>query len=85
MDGSPLEAVLPATAAAFTAGVATMRHVEVIAALMNSGPAKRISAADWASIEDSLGEAAWTFTPREVRVMGRELVDRRGRGRARAG
>ena len=84
LDGSPLEPVLPATAAAFTAGVATMRHVEVIAALMNSGPAKRISAADRASIEDSLGEAAWTFTPREVRVMGRELLDRRGRGRARA-
>ncbi len=74
LDGSPVEPVLPATAAAFTAGVATMRHVEVIAALMNSGPAKRISPADRVSIEDSLGEAAWTCTPREVRVLGRELL-----------
>ena len=74
LDGSPVEPVLPATAAAFTAGVATMRHVEVIAGLMNSGPAKRISAADRVSIEDSLGEAAWTCTPGEVRIMGRELL-----------
>ena len=51
---------------------------------MNSGPAKRISAADRESIEASLGEAARTFTPREVRIMGRELLDRRGPGRARA-
>ena len=84
LDGSPLEPVLPATAAAFTAGATTMRHVEVIAALMNSEPAARISAADRESIEDSLGEAAWTFTPREVRIMGRQLLDRRRPRRARA-
>ncbi len=74
-DGSALEPVLPATAAAFTTGATTMRHVEVIAGLMNSRPATRISVADRTSIEASLDEAAQTFTPREVRIMGRQLLD----------
>ena len=46
LDGSPLEPVLPATAAAFTAGATTMRHVEVIAGLMSSKVSARISADD---------------------------------------
>ncbi|MGI5132230.1 DUF222 domain-containing protein [Pseudonocardia sp. CA-107938] len=74
LDGEPMEPVLPATAAAFEAGAATMRHVDTIAALMNSRPASRISLADRVSIEASLGEAARSFTPREVRVMGLELL-----------
>ncbi|MGI5129438.1 DUF222 domain-containing protein [Pseudonocardia sp. CA-107938] len=74
LDGAPLEPVLPATAAAFEAGAVTMRHVEIIASLMNSRPAARISLADRIAIEASLGEAARTFTPREVRVMGLELL-----------
>jgi 5-methylcytosine-specific restriction protein A len=51
-----------------------MRHVEVIAALMNSRPASRISLADRVAIEASLGDAATTFTPRDVRIMGQELL-----------
>ena len=70
LDGSALEPVLPATAAAFTAGATTLRHVEVIAGLLGSKAAARISLADRESIEDSLGEAAQTFTPREVRDHG---------------
>jgi 5-methylcytosine-specific restriction protein A len=74
LDGAPLEPVLPATAAAFTAGATTMRHVGVIASLMNSGSASRISLADRVSIEASLGEAATTFSPRDVRIMGENLL-----------
>ena len=74
LDGSALEPVLPATAAAFTVGATTMRHVEVIAGLLNSKTAARISAADRESIEAGLGEAARSFTPREVRTMGQQLL-----------
>src|SRR2546426_837224 len=74
LDGAPLEPVLPVTAAAFTAGATTLRHVGVIAALMNSRSASRISVADRVSIEASLGEAATTFTPPEVRIMGQGLL-----------
>jgi 5-methylcytosine-specific restriction protein A len=74
LDGTPLEPVLPVTAAAFAAGATTMRHVGVIAALMNSQPASRISLADRVSIEASLGEAAMIFSPRDVRIMGQDLL-----------
>src|SRR4051794_4810485 len=74
LDGAPLEPVLPATAAAFSAGATTMRHVGVIATLMNSRSASRISLADRVSIEASLGEAAMIFSPRDVRIMGQELL-----------
>jgi 5-methylcytosine-specific restriction protein A len=74
LDGAPLEPVLPATAVAFAAGATTMRHVEVIAGLMNSRPASRISLADRVAIEASLGHAATTFSPRDVRLMGQELL-----------
>ncbi len=74
LDGAPLEPVLPVTAAAFAAGATTMRHVGVIATLMNSRSASRISLADRVSIEASLGEAAMIFSPRDVRIMGQELL-----------
>jgi 5-methylcytosine-specific restriction protein A len=74
LEGAPLEPVLPATAAAFAAGATTMRHVGVIATLMNSQSASRISLADRVSIEASLGEAAMIFTPRDVRIMGENLL-----------
>jgi uncharacterized protein DUF222 len=71
---TPLEPVLPATAAAFAAGATSMRHVGVIATLMNSRSAFRISLADRVSIEASLGEAAMIFCPRDVRIMGENLL-----------
>jgi 5-methylcytosine-specific restriction protein A len=74
LDGTPLEPVLPVTAAAFATNTTTMRHVGVIAALMNSQAASRISLADRVSIEASLGEAAMIFAPRTVRIMGQELL-----------
>src|SRR5688500_12854777 len=74
LDGAPLDPVLPVSAAAFAAGATTMRHVGVIATLMNSRSASRISLADRVSIETSLGEAAMIFTPRDVRIMGQELL-----------
>jgi 5-methylcytosine-specific restriction protein A len=74
LDGAPLEPVLPVTASAFAAGATTMCHVGVIATLMNSRAASRISLADRVSIEASLGEAAMIFAPRDVRIMGQELL-----------
>jgi 5-methylcytosine-specific restriction protein A len=74
LDGTPLEPVLPATAAAFATCTTTMRHVGVIATLMNSRAAARISLADRVSIEASLGEAAMIFCPRDVRIMGENLL-----------
>ena len=65
---------LPATAAAFATSTTTMRHVGVIATLMNSRAASRISLADRVSIEASLGEAAMIFSPRDVRIMGENLL-----------
>ncbi len=74
LDGAPLEPVLPVTAAAFAAGATSMRHIGVIATMMNSRAASRISLADRVSIEASLGEAAMIFSPRDVRIMGQELL-----------
>jgi len=74
LDGAPLEPVLPATAAAFASGATTMRHVEVIASLMNSRTASRVSLDDRISIEASLGDAARTFAPHDVRNMGQQLL-----------
>src|SRR3954471_21641967 len=74
LDGAPLEPVLPVTAAAFAAGATTMRHVGVIATLMNSRSASRISLAARVSIEASLGEAAMIFCPRDLRIMAQELL-----------
>jgi 5-methylcytosine-specific restriction protein A len=71
LDGSRLPARLPATAEVFTAGRASLRHVEVIARLLSSRPAGRLSPARWAGAEARLASWAGEYTPGELYRWGR--------------
>src|SRR3954451_11055865 len=51
LDGAALPARLPATATVFAAGEAGLRHVEVIAKVLDSGPARRLDPDTWAGAE----------------------------------
>lgn len=76
LNGEVLPARLPGTATAFTAGVAGLRHVEVIAALLSSAPAGRLSPEVWAAAEAELADKAALYTPAQLREYGRALVER---------
>lgn len=75
VDGTPLAPRIPATAAAFDAGAAGLRHVEVVARLLDSEPASRLSPEVWAGAEAQL--AAWIAecTPYELQRRGAQLID----------
>jgi 5-methylcytosine-specific restriction protein A len=74
MQGQVLEPVMPAMAAAFTSGAASLQHVDLIARLLDSPTAKRIPAYAWEGIEQQLAAVADTTTPRELAKFGAELV-----------
>jgi 5-methylcytosine-specific restriction protein A len=58
LDGSVLPARLPATADVFAAGRAGLRHVEVIARVLASKAAGRLSPEQWAGAEEQLAAKA---------------------------
>jgi 5-methylcytosine-specific restriction protein A len=58
LDGSLLPARLPATAAVFAAGGAGLRHVEVVARVLGSATAGRLSPEQWAGAEELLAVKA---------------------------
>ena len=76
LDGSVLPARLPATAAVFAAGRTSLRHVEVIARLLGSQPAGRLSPQQWADAETQLAGWAADYTPTELHNWGKALVER---------
>ncbi|OZM75886.1 HNH endonuclease signature motif containing protein [Pseudonocardia sp. MH-G8] len=74
-DGTVLPARLPATGKAFAAGQAGLRHVEVIAALLNTAEAGRIT--DWkrAGLEEQLAGMAGEYSPGQLRKIGTQLLE----------
>jgi len=75
LDGTPLPPRLPHTAEALAAGAASLRHVEVIAKVLGTDAAARLSPGDWAAAEKQL--AAWIpdCPPGELQIRGSQLVE----------
>lgn len=75
LDGTPLPATLPATAEAFAAGQAGLRHVEVIAKALATAAADRLTPEVWAGAETELAGKAAVYTPSELAAYGTALVE----------
>jgi 5-methylcytosine-specific restriction protein A len=75
LDGTVLPARLPATAAAFAAGRAGLRHVEVIARVLATPAAGRLAPEQWAGAEEQLAARAAEYTPAELQAWGTALVE----------
>ena len=73
--GQVLPARLPATAAAFTTGTATLRHVEVIARLLSGPAAARLQPGTWGSLEQQLAGQVGNLTPTALRDWGSTLLN----------
>ena len=85
LDGTPLPARLPATAAVFDAGAASVRHVEVVARVLGSDAAGRLDPQRWMAAEAQL--ASWIPDCTPTRAAGPRRATaggaRRRRPRAR--
>jgi 5-methylcytosine-specific restriction protein A len=75
LDGAVLPAALPATAMVFAAGSAGLRHVEVIARVLRTAAAGRLSPQQWAGAEAALAERSSDYTPSELHQWGTALVE----------
>ena len=75
LGGAVLPARLPATAEVFAAGQASLRHVEVIARVLGSACAERLTPEQWAGVEEQLAAKADTYTPTELHTWGSALVE----------
>jgi hypothetical protein len=75
LDGAVLPARLAATAAVFGAGRCGLRHVEVIARVLGSATAQRLSPQLWAGAEEQLAGKADVYTPAELHTWGAALVE----------
>jgi hypothetical protein len=68
LDGTPLPPRLAAAAAAFDAGVASVRHVEVVARVLGSDAAGRLDPQRWAAAEAQLAAT-------ELQSRGEQLLE----------
>jgi Domain of unknown function (DUF222)/HNH endonuclease len=75
LDGTPLPATLPATAAVFTTGKASLRHVEVIARVLGSRTAQRLTPEHWAGAERQMAAKTDEYTPKQLGEWGAALVE----------
>lgn len=75
LDGTVLPAQLAATAEVFAAGECGLRHVEVIAKVLDTPAAGRISPEAWAGVEAELADKAPLYTPHELQTHGTALVE----------
>ena len=73
LDGTPLPARLPATAAVFDAGAASMRHVEVVARVLGSDAAGRLDPQRWMAAEAQLASWIPDCAPHELHARGEQL------------
>ena len=76
LDGTVLPPRLAATAEAFDAGRASLRHVEVIARVLGSAAANRLAPDVWAGAEAVLAEKAGEYVPCQLQAWGAELVEK---------
>jgi hypothetical protein len=60
----------------FAAGRARLRHVEVIAGLLDSPAAHRLPPGKWADAEATLAAVAGEYTPSGLRSWGAELIEK---------
>jgi 5-methylcytosine-specific restriction protein A len=75
LDGSALPARLPATATVFADGRASLRHVDVIARVLDGPSARRLPPEQWAGAEEQLAAKAELYTPSELQAWGTALVE----------
>ena len=75
LDGTPLPPRLPANAAAFDAGVASLRHVEVVARVLGSAAAGRLDPERWAGAEAQLAGWIPECTATELQARGEQLLE----------
>jgi hypothetical protein len=75
LDGTVLPARLAATTAVFAAGGCGLRHVEVIAKVLGSPAAGRISPEAWAGVEAELADKAPMYSPHDLQAHGTALVE----------
>jgi hypothetical protein len=75
LQGQQLPPRLPATAAAFTDGRASLAHVQVIAALMASAAAARLSPDTHTKAEIQLAAQTGMYTPAQLRSWGQQLLE----------
>jgi hypothetical protein len=74
LDGAENPARLPITAERFAAGQIGLRHVDVIAKLLDRPEARRLSPDIWALAEAELGDKATSYTPAELHAHGMALI-----------
>ncbi|WP_214368699.1 HNH endonuclease signature motif containing protein [Pseudonocardia sp. H11422] len=75
LDGTPRPARLGATSEVFAAGQASLRHVEVIARVLGTAAAERLTPDHWAGVEAQLAAKTADYTPTELQTWGTALVD----------
>jgi uncharacterized protein DUF222/HNH endonuclease len=76
LDGAALPPRLAATAQVYASGRAGLRHVEVVATLLDSPAAHRLTPDVWAGAEATLADKAGEYTPSELLSWGTELIDK---------
>ncbi|MHA6631955.1 DUF222 domain-containing protein, partial [Pseudonocardia sichuanensis] len=75
IDGTAVPAPLPATAKVFAAGQAGLRHVNVIAELLATGAAGRLTDGQRAGVEEELAAKTDEFRPADLRRWGTQLIE----------
>ena len=75
LDGGALPARLPHTAAAFERGVASLRHVDVVARVLATSAAARLTPEQWAGAEEQIAAKTADYTPSELDAWGTALVE----------
>ena len=75
LDGSVLAARLTATAEVFAAGNCSTRQVEVIARVLDTAAARRLTPQVWAAAEAELAAKAGDYSPADLQAWGTALVE----------
>jgi 5-methylcytosine-specific restriction protein A len=75
LDGGALPARLPHTAVAFERGEASLRHVDVVARVLATSAAGRLTPEQWAGAEEQIAAKTTDYTPSELHAWGTALVE----------
>ncbi|MFB9739771.1 DUF222 domain-containing protein [Pseudonocardia sulfidoxydans] len=75
LDGTTLPARLSATAAVFAAGNCSARHVEIIARVLDTPAARRLTPDIWAAAEAQVAAKAGDYSPADLHAWATVLVE----------
>ncbi|MGE3257941.1 DUF222 domain-containing protein, partial [Pseudonocardia sp.] len=75
LDGTVLPATLTATAKVFAAGGCSARQVEVVARVLSSDAARRLTPDVWAAAEEQIAAKAGDYSPTDLQAWGTALVE----------